>query len=288
MPTLNKGLNKFNVASGQDLIVESSNDESSAFVHVTGSATLQVTDHDDAETLAANLTEEQNEFEVTWGLYKSFKVSAAEDITVRVVPRKNKIRTSMKKIHHLKDVPEFSQQTSGRFLVGNDDGKFEWGNLNPTKYFTGSQSQVVPSIKEVTIKPGYTVNVKIVEIKGAGFFLDTKFYLYEDLKDGEGNVPDAAEIANPSAFSTNIYHDANGPAKVFNPEDLDTMKFIDADGIIGLLEGFQVNDKYPMVFKGYGGVDLHIDDALTAGKDYHVLVVGANSTKKLYKNLIQL
>lgn len=285
MPKLTKGLNKISIANGSDYTILASNDESSAFIKVNGNAAIYATDYDDVEVLVANLSSEQSEFEVSWGLYKSFRVAASADIIARMVPRKNKIKASVRNINQLNDVPNFSSKDAGRFLVGNSRGKFEWGHLNPSSHFSGSNVSVPPSVNQIiaTVEP----IIAILEIKGSGFYIDTEFYLYEDTNGGSANVPNNAEIQSPTNYAKNIFVSAPDSIKVYEDSDLDTLKFIDSDGIVrSCVPGNEMMSS--KVFKGYGRMQLYVDSALTAGKDYHVLVVGANGKKKLYKNLISL
>jgi hypothetical protein len=285
MPKLTKGLNKTSIASGSDYTVLASNDESSAFIKVNGNAAIYATDYNDVETLVAELNSEQSEFEVSWGLYKSFRVAASANVIARMVPRKNKVKASVRNINQLNDVPNFSTKDAGRFLVGNKDGKFEWGHLNPSSHFSGINVDITPSVDRIvpSVEPIQTT----LEFYGAGFYIDTEFYLYEDQTGSTANVPDQAEISSPTNYIKNIFVSAPSSIRVYEDADLDTLKFIDSEGIVrSCVPG---NEMMPSkVFKGYGRMQLHVDSALTAGKDYHVLVVGANGKKKLYKNIISL
>jgi hypothetical protein len=285
MPNLTKGLNKTSIANGSDYTVLASNDESSAFIKVNGNAAIYATDYNDVEILVAELNSEQNEFEVSWGLYKSFRIAASADIIARMVPRKNKVKASIRNINELNDVPNFSTKDAGRFLVGNKDGKFEWGHLNPSSHFSGVNANITPSVDRVV--PSVEPIQATLEFYGAGFYIDTEFYLYEDETGSTANVPDQAEIDSPTNYIKTIFVSAPSSVKVYEDADLDTLKFIDSEGIVrSVLPGNEMTAS--KVFKGYGRMELHVDSALTSGKDYHVLVVGANGKKKLYKNIISL
>ena len=153
------------------------------------------------------------------------------------------------------------------------------------KHFSGIRSKVTPSISSIiSILEALTVRI---EITGSGFYLDTEFYLYEDTTGGTANVPDNSEIQNPTNYIKNIFVAAPSSIRVYEDADLDTLDFIDSDGIVrSCVPG---NEMMPSkVFKGYGKMELYVDSALTSGKDYHVLAVSANGKKKLYKNIISL
>ncbi len=282
MPTLNRGLNKLSLNNQEEYVVESQNNESSVFLKVSGDADVYATNYQDQESLLANLTEGDNH-EVTWGLYKSIRIVAGEAISLRMIPRRNKIKGGIRNIQQLGDVPNFNSKHKGRFLVGNSRGKYEWGKLNPAKHFSGIRSRITPSISSVICILDELVAK--IEIKGSGFYLDTKFYLYEDQTGSVANLPNTMEIENPANYSNGISGTIPSDIPVYAAADLDTIEFVDEKGFVG---GAGVDTMDYQVFQGYGKAQLYLDKNLTAGKDYHVLAVSSNGKKKLYKNLISL